>query len=352
MILGIICAMRQAELYEKKDKGAVRCLACAHYCYIAQNTSGICGVRYNADGELNLAVFNRPMAVNIDSIEKKPLYHFLPGTQIFSLGTVGCNFGCDFCQNWDMSQITKGKEPDTIKQLSGRLAEEWPPERVVQYCLDNKIPSIAYTYNEPTIFAEYLHAIAVLAKAKGVKNVMVSNGYQSKESLDYLAPVVDAINIDLKSWSTDFYLQVCKAKLSVVKENIRLWKEKGVWVELTTLLIPGQNDNMADLLEMAKFIASVDTTIPWHISRFYPTYKMADIEVTPLQKLLEAYEIGRGVGLKYVYVGNTPATEYEYTICSKCGEKLIKRANMQTTKNYTVDGACYKCGTVIEGIWR
>lgn len=344
--------MRKAVLYEKKDKHAVKCLACAHYCYIAKDTAGICGVRYNADGVLHLSVYNRPMAVNIDPIEKKPLYHFLPGTQIFSLGTVGCNFGCDFCQNWDISQITKGKEAGTIKQVSGKLTEEWSPERVAQYCVDNKIPAIAYTYNEPTIFAEYVYAIAVLAREKGIKNVMVSNGYQSQESLDYLAPVIDAINIDLKSWSADFYFYVCKAKLGVVKENIKLWKAKGVWVETTTLIIPGQNDNTADLLEMAKFIASVDTTIPWHISRFYPTYKMADIEVTPFQKLMEAYEIGKGVGLKYVYVSDTPATEYEYTICSKCGEKLIKRTNLRMTKNYTTDGACYKCGNVIEGVWR
>ena len=296
--------MKPAVLFEKLPNQSVRCQACAHYCVIAKDSVGICGVRYNDDDKLFLAVYGRPISVNLDPIEKKPLYHFLPGTKIFSIGTVGCNFGCDFCQNWEISQRTKNKEQRTKRQFESTFGEEWPPEKIVDYCLKNKIPSIAYTYNEPTIWAEYVYDTARLAKEKGIKNVMVSNGYQSKESLNYLAPMIDDINIDLKSWDEKFYFQTCQAKLSVVKENIKLWKEKDVWVEITTLLIPGRNDGEDDLKKMAEFIAGIDKDIPWHLSRFFPRYKMSDGEETPLTTLRKAQEIGRKAGLKYVYIGN------------------------------------------------
>lgn len=292
--------MKKAILFEKLDNQSVRCQACAHYCVIKKDSAGICGVRYNDDGELFLAVYGRPISVNLDPIEKKPLYHFLPGAKIFSLGTVGCNFACDFCQNWEISQA-KVQMPKFKVQ---NLKEEWSPKKIVDYCVKEKIPAIAYTYNEPTIWAEYVYDTARLAHEKKIKNVMVSNGYQSKESLNYLAPVIDAINIDLKSWDEEFYLRTCQAKLSVVKENIKLWKEKDVWVEITTLLIPGRNDNEDDLKKMAEFIAGIDKDIPWHLSRFFPQYKMSDGEITPLETLVKAYEMGKKAGLKYVYVGN------------------------------------------------
>ncbi len=292
--------MKPAVLFEKLPNQSVCCHACAHYCVIAKDSVGICGVRYNDDGKLFLAVYGRPISVNLDPIEKKPLYHFLPGTKIFSIGTVGCNFGCDFCQNFEISQF----KILNLKSEISNFKKEWLPEKIVDYCLKNKIPSIAYTYNEPTIWAEYVYDTARLAKENGIKNVMVSNGYQSKESLNYLAPVIDAINIDLKSWDEKFYLQTCQAKLSVVKENIKLWKEKDVWVEITTLLIPGRNDDENDLKKMAEFIAGIDKCIPWHLSRFFPQYKMSDGEVTPLATLSKAQEIGHKAGLKYVYVGN------------------------------------------------
>lgn len=348
--------MHQAVLYEKLSKDQVRCQSCAHYCVIAKDNAGICGVRYNDDGELFLAVYGRPIAVNLDPIEKKPLYHFLPGTEIFSLGTVGCNFGCDFCQNADISQFTRTQKHLNTKTLKhevrGALGQDWKPTKIVDYCLKNKIPSIAYTYNEPTIFAEYIYDTARLAKEKGIKNVMVSNGYQSKESLNYLAPVIDAINIDLKAWNEKFYLQICKARLSIVKENIKLWKEKGVWVELTTLLIPGRNDDERELQEMTKFIAKIDPAIPWHLSRFFPQYKMMDGEVTPLTTLEKAYEIGRKAGLKYIYVGNVPESDYENTHCPKCGELMIERGRMSVVKNNLKDGKCPKCGERIGGVWK
>lgn len=349
--------MRPAVLYEKMGKGAVRCQSCAHYCLISKDNTGLCGVRYNDDGKLFLGVYGRPVSVNIDPVEKKPLYHFLPGTEIFSLGTVGCNFGCDFCQNADISQVTRTQEhlntrTQEHKKYFSAFGEDWPPKKIVEYCVKKKIPSIAYTYNEPTIYAEYIYDTAVLAKEQGIKNVLVSNGYQSKESLNYLAPVIDAINIDLKAWNEKFYLQICKAKLSVVKENIKLWKEKGVWVELTTLLIPGRNDHEDELKGMAEFIAKIDKGMPWHLSRFFPQYKMMDGEVTSMATLLKAYEIGKKAGLKYIYVGNVPDSEYEKTSCPKCGQMLIERERMGVVKNELAEGNCPKCGERVEGVWK
>lgn len=340
--------MRSAALYEKLDNQAVRCQVCAHYCVISRNSAGLCGVRYNDEGKLFLTVYGRPSAINIDPIEKKPFYHFLPGTKIFSLGTVGCNFGCDFCQNWDISQITKSHGRPTFK-ISG---EDWSPERIVDYCLKNRLPSIAYTYNEPTIFAEYVYDTALLAKEKGIKNALVSNGYQSKESLNYLAPVIDAINIDLKAGNEKFYLQTCKAKLSIVKENIQLWKEKGVWVEITSLVIPGHNDEEKELKEMARFIAKIDKGIPWHLSRFFPQFRMADGAITPLSTLKKAYAIGQAAGLKYVYIGNVSGGKFEHTLCSGCRDVIIERENYTITKNNLKDGKCPICQEKIEGVWK
>jgi len=341
--------MHPASLYEKLGNQTVRCQACAHNCVIAEGSTGLCGVRYNNAGKLFLAVYGHPMAVNVDPIEKKPLYHFLPGTQIFSLGTMGCNFGCDFCQNWDISQMTKSLGHH---QAFDALGEEWSPKKIVEYCLKNKIPSIAYTYNEPTIFAEYAYDIALLAKEKGIKNVMVSNGYQSPESLNYLSAVIDAINIDLKAGSEKFYLQTCKAKLAVVKENIKLWKEKGVWVEITTLIIPGHNDEEREIKEMAHFIAKIDKGIPWHLSRFFPQYRMADGSATPLSTLKKAHVIGKAAGLKYVYVGNAPGEDIEKTLCSRCQKVVIERRGYKIIENNLKERNCPQCGEIIEGIWK
>lgn len=348
----MILNMKPAILFEKLSNQSARCQACAHYCVIKKDNAGICGVRYNDDGDLFLAVYGRPISVNLDPIEKKPLYHFLPGTEIFSLGTVGCNFGCDFCQNWDISQRTRSREQGTSRASIENLGEEWLPEKIVDYCVKKKIPAIAYTYNEPTIWAEYVYDTARLAKEKGIKNVMVSNGYQSRESLNYLAPMIDAINIDLKAGDEKFYLQICKAKLSVVKENIKLWKEKAVWVEITTLLIPGRNDDEDNLKKMAEFIAGIDKGMPWHLSRFLPQYKMSDGEITPLEMLIKAYEIGKKADLKYIYVGNAPKSDYENTNCLKCGELLIERRGMGMVKNNLRERSCPKCGEMIEGVWR
>lgn len=344
--------MHPAVLYEKLSSDVVRCLACAHYCHIGVGAAGLCGVRTNHDGKLALEVYGRPVSVCLDPVEKKPLFHFLPGFKIFSLGTVGCNFGCDFCQNADISQATRGPQRKKVRELVTGGGEEWPPQKIVDYCLERQIPAIAYTYNEPTILAEYIYDTAKLAKEKGIKNVMVSNGYQSPECLNYLAPVIDAINIDLKAGNEKFYLQICRGKLAVVKKNIRQWRAKGVWVEVTTLVVPGRNDSAEELRAMAEFLAGIDKGLPWHLSRFFPHYQMAKTKSTSLATLQLAREIGLRAGLKYVYLGNVPNSEYEDTICPQCGALLIKRTGMLVRENNLSKGQCPQCQEKIEGVWK
>ena len=285
--------MKLAELY-KKEKDKIRCLACSHKCLISEGKTGICGVRKNIEDKLYLLVYGKVAAMNVDPIEKKPLYHFLPGTASFSIGTVGCNFRCDFCQNFEISQISKR---GTI------YGKEISPEEVVKRAIQTKCKSISYTYNEPAIFIEFVRDIAKIAKKKKLKNILVTNGYFSKESFDYIKDYVDAMNIDLKSFSEKFYIKYCGGKLKPVLDTIKRAHEKGIHIELTTLVIPGLNDSEKEFEEVAKFIASVDKNIPWHISRFFPMYKMLNREITPLETLRKAEAIGKKY-LNYVYVGN------------------------------------------------
>lgn len=289
--------MKKAVLFKKLANGFVQCTACNHYCKIAQDKTGICGVRKNVKGILYLLVYGKACAFNIDPIEKKPLYHFMPGTEILSFGTVGCNFRCDFCQNWDISQASK----PPANQIFGH---NLPPKKIVEYAVDNKIPSIAYTYNEPAVFFEYAFDTAKLAKKSELKNVYVSNGYESSEAREKIAPYLDAINIDLKSYDEKFYQKYCGAHLKPVLENIIQFHKLGIHLEITTLIIPKKNDSKSNLLKIAKFIASVDKKISWHISRFFPAYKMLDVEITPESTLKYAQVIGKKAGLEYVYIGN------------------------------------------------
>lgn len=242
-------------------------------------------------------VYGKAVALHVDPIEKKPLYHFMPGTEVLSFGTVGCNFRCDFCQNWDISQVSK---PPT-SQIFG---QDLPPKKIVEIAKKEKIPSIAYTYNEPAIFFEYAYDTAKLAHKTGIKNVYVSNGYESAEAREKIAPLLDAINIDLKSFDEKFYQKYCGARLQPVLENITQLHTFGVHLEITTLIIPGKNDSKNNLEKIAKFIAKVDKNIPWHISRFFPAYKMTDVPVTPIDTLQKAQKLGKKAGLKYVYIGN------------------------------------------------
>ena len=287
--------MKEAKLYEKEGAN-VRCLACSHKCLISKGQAGICGVRKNENGVLYLLVYGRVVAANVDPIEKKPLYHFLPGSKSFSIGTVGCNFKCDFCQNYDISQFREFYG-DKI------LGEQMEPRQVVQKAIRSGCQSIAYTYNEPAIFIEFVKDIAKIAKKKGLKNVMVTNGYFSSECFNFIKNYIDAMNIDLKAFTEEFYNRLCKARLKPVLETIKRVYNAGIHLEITTLVIPGENDSDEELTSIAKFIASIDKNIPWHISRFFPHHKLMYRPITPMSTLERAHKIGKKY-LKNVYLGN------------------------------------------------
>ncbi len=351
--------LHDAVLYEKLDRNLVRCTACRWYCKVPPGATGVCGVRLNEGGTLKLMTYGKAAALHVDPVEKKPLFHFMPGTEILSLGTFGCNFGCEFCQNWTISQAPKHerlKDPLAQRARIGALIDkssmDMGPQEVVEECVARVIPSIAYTYNEPSIFVEYAHDIAALAKARGIKNVFVSSGYESEENLDYMGPLLDAINVDLKSFSEEFYRKLCHTDLQKVLAGIRDIHGRGIWMEITTLLIPGRNDSDDGLRQAAGFIASLSPDIPWHVTAFHPDYKMRDVPSTPAEALLRARKIGKAAGLKFVYTGNRPGLEGESTVCPTCGTRLISRFGMSTEENRLVDGACPDCQTPIPGVWR
>jgi len=335
--------MAEALLYEQVGDDEVACQACHHRCVIRDGHTGICGVRYNEGGRLYALNYGKAISAAVDPIEKKPLYHFLPGSEILSIAAVGCNFRCAFCQNADISQYGK----DARREISGF---DLPPERVVGKALDLGCPSIAYTYTEPAVFIEYAHDTAKLAKDAGLKNVFISNGYQSKESIDLVYPYLDAANIDLKSFSDEFYRRLCGAKLEHVLETIRYLHELGVWLEITTLVIPTENDSADNLKQIAEFIASLDSQIPWHISRFSPAHKMQDLPPTTFAKLQEAYRIGQAAGLKNVYIGNYPTRDFESTYCPNCHELVIERESYHVV-NKIENGKCWHCDTKISGVF-
>jgi pyruvate formate lyase activating enzyme len=334
--------MKEAMFYENLD-GKVRCRLCNHHCVIKEGKRGICGVRENREGKLYSLVYGRSVAAGIDPIEKKPFFNFYPGTTAYSIATVGCNFRCLNCQNWDISQMPKGEEGNII-------GEKLLPEEIVANARGSGCKSIAYTYTEPTIFFEYAYDTAKLAHKEGIKNVFVTNGYTSTEAIREIAPFLDAANVDLKGFSEDFYHKVCGAKLQPVLDNIRLYKELGVWVEVTTLIIPGYSDDENQLKGIAGFINSIDEKIPWHVSAFYPAFKLPDVPPTTRESLRKARDIGIKAGLRYVYEGNIPGEGGENTYCYSCGEPVIKRYGFEITENKMTDGKCPKCKTQIHGI--
>ncbi|MFP4108287.1 MAG: AmmeMemoRadiSam system radical SAM enzyme [Desulfonatronovibrio sp.] len=332
---------REAMFYTGLKNGAVRCDLCAHHCVIQDQDYGFCTVRQNISGTLYSHVFGETIARNIDPIEKKPLYHFLPGTASFSIGTPGCNFKCGFCQNWQISQAG---------QKSASLGSRLLPDEVVQEALINNCASIAYTYTEPTIFFEYAYETAKLAREEGIKNVFVTNGYITPKALDVVAPYLDAANVDLKAWDNDYYKEHCKARLKPVLTTIRHLKELSIWQELTTLIIPGENDTDEQLNGIAEFIAGVSTDIPWHISAFHPTYEFMDRQSTPVKTLQKAEKIGKNHGLQYVYQGNVPAENS--THCPGCGEQVVTRNYMGIRRINITDNKCPSCNAQIAGIWQ
>jgi len=334
--------MREALLYEILDRDRVRCHLCAHRCLIKPDETGICGVRVNQGGRLFTRVYGMSISANSDPIEKKPLFHFLPGTTSFSIATVGCNFTCNFCQNHDISQMPRDQ---------GRiLGRELEPSDIVAQAKRRQDASISYTYTEPTIFFEYALDTARAAAAAGLKNVFVTNGYMTEETLRMIGPDLHAANVDLKAFRDDFYKKLCQAKLEPVKETIVRMKEMGVWVEVTTLIIPGYNDNENELTELAEWLVGINPEIPWHITRFHPTYRLLDSGPTPAVLIHRAREIGLKAGLHYVYSGNIWGDEGEKTYCHNCHQLLIDRTGFSVSTNLLRQGACPNCNTPMAGV--
>lgn len=335
--------MKEAYLYEKQENNRVRCFLCNHRCVIKDGDRGICGVRENRGGTLVSLVYEQVIAAHTDPIEKKPLFHFLPGTPSYSIATVGCNFRCLFCQNADISQM-----PTDHHRV---LGEKMTAELIVSEAVRTGSVTIAYTYTEPTVYFELALDTANLAVKKGVRNIFVSNGYMSRECLKEIHPNLHAANIDLKAFSDKFYKEQCSAKLDPVLKTLATMKELGIWLEVTTLLIPGLNDSVDELKMLSRFLADLDPNTPWHISRFHPTYKLLNIPPTPAETIHRARDLGYEAGLRYVYSGNLPGDEGEKTFCHHCGELLIDRFGFTVRKNRIHDHRCPTCGETIPGVW-
>ena len=335
--------LHEASYYFKLDNKQVNCVLCPRRCVIADGKRGFCGVRENRGGILYSLVYAKPCSIHVDPIEKKPLFHFLPGSQAFSLATVGCNLKCKFCQNWQISQAS----PEDVSAM------DLTPVEVVQKAKESGAPIIAYTYTEPTIYYEYMLDIAKLAKAAGIKNVMHSAGYINEEPLRALCPYLDAANIDLKGFNNRFYSEVTLGNVDDVLRTLKILKEEGVWIEITTLILPGLNDDPLEIKKMCQWIKdNLGPQVPVHFSRFWPMYKLINLSPTPVETLEKARDIARSVGLKYVYVGNVSVPEGEDTICPKCGRKIIGRAGYVITSFDIVDGKCKFCGEKIDGVWK
>ncbi len=336
--------MKEAMLYSALEEGKVTCFLCNHRCTISPSKRGMCGVRENQNGRLYTLVFGRAISLNVDPIEKKPIFHLFPGSTSFSIATVGCNFRCLQCQNHEISQM-----PVDEGRIEGR---EVSPSKIVSLAKDYRCQSISYTYTEPTIYFEYAYETAVLAKEQGIKNIFVTNGYMTEEALKKIQPYLDAANVDLKSFQEDFYKKVCGAKLKPVLDNLRVMRSMGIWVEITTLVIPTLNDSEKEFEQIAQFILSLGPEVPWHISAFYPTYKMLNLPRTPASLLHKAREIGIQAGLRYVYCGNIPGEEGEDTFCPQCGRRVIQRVGFRVIKNDIVGGTCRHCHAKVDGLWE
>ncbi|MFH2027664.1 MAG: AmmeMemoRadiSam system radical SAM enzyme [Nanoarchaeota archaeon] len=330
--------MKEA-LYYQKQKSNVKCLLCPHSCIISNNKRGFCGVRENKDGKLYSLVYGKSCSTAVDPIEKKPLFHFMPGHSSFSISTVGCNFRCLHCQNFEISQA---------KEIFGK---DLTPEKIVDMAKGYGCKSISYTYTEPTIFYEYMVDTAKLAKKAGIKNVMVSNGYINEDPLKELCKLIDAANIDLKAMDAGFYKKVCSARLEPVLNSLKILKEKGVWLEITNLIIPTYNDKINKIRELCLWVRdNLGKDVPLHFSRFYPMYKLNDLSPTPEEILLRAKNIAGEAGLNYVYIGNLPTEDGENTHCPKCDGILVERMGFSVVENKIIHGKC-NCGESIAGVW-
>lgn len=336
-----------------RSENKIICRLCPHFCCLTEeNPVGRCKVRYVRQGELFSLVDDNLAAVHVDPVEKKPLYHFFPKTEVLSLGTAGCNFACPWCQNYSLSAGVQwdGISLEDCEKLKNSLGRKYRPEDLVHFAETNNIPNIAYTYNEPTVFFEQLSAIAVLAFEKNIKNILVSNGYFSKFVFSELKSFIHAMNIDIKAFSEQTYQNFCRGSLRPVLENCVKTKDSGIHLEVTTLFIPGLNDSEREIRELVRFVAEnlgLDTV--WHISAFYPQHKMQDRPKTPLAVLDKACQIGKESGLRYVYYGNVPKNNSTY--CPGCGTELIRRQGYSVEILEGFSGICPKCGSRTAGIW-
>ena len=328
------------KFYKPYKENRIECLLCQHHCKIKEGQTGICGINKNVGDKIECLVYGYPSAMNIDPIEKKPLYHFLPGSKAFSFGTVGCNFHCPFCQNWSISQTHK---IDKSRYFS--------PELIVQLAIENDCQSIAYTYNEPTIFYPYARDIAIEAKKYGLKNVFVSNGFESSEVIEDMKGVMDAVNADLKSFDPKYYKKELGGNLEKILENLKHFVANGIWVEVTTLIVPTQNDSDEELDKIAGFIAKeLGVDVPWHITAFHPDYKERDLPPTSIETLKRAYNIGKRHGLNYIYIGNV--NHETPTRCPSCDAVLIERDYFRNTTTHLNGAKCPHCDTVIPGVFN
>jgi pyruvate formate lyase activating enzyme len=334
--------MIKAILYEKKENQQVICHLCAHECHLMNGKLGLCHVRKNINGDLVSLNSDRVIATNMDPIEKKPLYHFLPGSRSFSIAAMGCNFSCRFCQNHSISIV------QTENDIHGDLVT---PEQLLAIAIKNHAQSISYTYTEPTVFFELMFETAKLAHNAGIKNVLVSNGYMSPQALSLLRPYLHAANIDLKSFSDDFYKKYCSARLKPVLETIAAMRAMGIWMEVTTLLIPGLNDDRKEISRLVSFLSELDANIPWHVSRFFPQHQLLTILATSIDSIYEVLQIGVDQGLKFLYGGNIADSYWDNTRCPHCRETLIKRSGYHVENIGMKDGNCRFCRTKISGIW-
>ncbi len=333
--------MKEASFYIKSD-GGIRCFLCPHNCLIPENTTGRCKVRKNVGGRLYSLNYGKVCAIAVDPIEKKPLYHFLPSQPILSLACPGCNLSCLFCQNWQISQ----EVPFALN-----FSKEIFPSEVISICKKYNCNAIACTYSEPTVFYEWAKEVCILSKEEGIFTVFVTNGFISERVVEEMW-FLNAANVDLKFFDDKLYQQICGGRLSPVLKCIEKMLEMGIWIEVTTLVIPGLNDDVSCLEKIAKFIAGLNENIPWHISAFHPAHKMANVPSTSVESLLVAEEVGREAGLNFIYIGNVAHREAN-TYCPGCGKLLIRRVGFQVLENVLSEnkGRCPYCGSEVAGIW-
>jgi pyruvate formate lyase activating enzyme len=332
-----------ARWWKAIDGGRVECELCPRKCRVADRERGTCGVRENRGGDYYTLVHSRPCSLHLDPIEKKPLNHVLPGSGSLSLATPGCNMDCKFCQNWEIAQV----RPEQVRTF------DLPPERVAQIAVENNAPTIACTYTEPVIFAEYVHDIAVAANKKNVRTMIISNGYIEQKALDDLIEVLGAVKIDLKAFTEKFYRETCDGELKPVLETLRRLRKKGLWTEIVVLLVPTLNDGEKELREMARFVRDdLGPEVPIHFTRFHPYYRIRNLPRTPVATLEKAREIAMAEGLQFVYTGNVPGHPGNNTYCPKCGERVIHRVGMSVAQNRLADGKCPDCQHAIPGVWK